>query len=550
MTRKGQVIFTPAQPTGAVLYLRVSTKRQLKGDVSIPSQRKACSAYCLQSSKPILGEFIDGMTGTDDARPEFQRMVEQAKQPGCSFDTIIVYSLSRFYRAGPEMELLIRALRKKGVTVVSVTQPIGDDPMHTVMRQMIGAFDEYTSAENGKNTRRAMVENAAQGFWNGTTPPLGYRAVEAERRGTKIKKRLEVDPVEAEMVKTFFSLYLDGEPGQSPLGVKNLVNAVNARGFRTRTGARFGVGSMHKILKAKYYAIGEITWGEVDSKTGERNGPGKFAVISIPPLIARDIFDRVQEKLTANGPRTRPPRTVNGPSLLAGLATCGTCDAGMTRTGTVRRERRYSYYTCAGCHQKGKTECSGRHMPAQKLDSLVLGALKERLFAPERLSILLAAVLDQQAAHAADLSGRLGTLQAAADDAKLRLLRLFRLVEDGIAGEDDILRERIATLRAEESKAKAALTRARLEIVPKKAIDPTLVANFGRLMCDRLDDGDVNARRAYIASVVGRIEVHDEVIRIIGERETLQNAVVGRVGQRQNVSGFVRRWRARRDSNS
>ena len=51
------------------------------------------------------------------------------------------------------------------------------------MRQIIGIFDEYTSKENGKNVTRAMRESAKQGFWNGSTPPLGYRVVEAERRG-------------------------------------------------------------------------------------------------------------------------------------------------------------------------------------------------------------------------------------------------------------------------------------------------------------------------------------------------------------------------------
>jgi hypothetical protein len=56
-----------------------------------------------------------------------------------------------------------------------------------------------------------MRESAKQGFWNGTTPPLGYRIVEAERRGSKIKKRLEVDPVEAELVCLIFRLYVEGD---------------------------------------------------------------------------------------------------------------------------------------------------------------------------------------------------------------------------------------------------------------------------------------------------------------------------------------------------
>jgi len=55
-----------------------------------------------------------------------------------------------------------------------------------------------------------MKENARQGFWNGATVPLGYRLVEAERRGTKIKKKLDVDPVQAECVRLIYKLYLYG----------------------------------------------------------------------------------------------------------------------------------------------------------------------------------------------------------------------------------------------------------------------------------------------------------------------------------------------------
>lgn len=86
------------------------------------------------------------------------------------------------------MELTIRKLRKHGVEVVSVTQPTEDDPSQILVRQIIGAFDEHISREISKNTTRAMGESARQGFWNGATPPLGCRIVEAERRGQKIKR--------------------------------------------------------------------------------------------------------------------------------------------------------------------------------------------------------------------------------------------------------------------------------------------------------------------------------------------------------------------------
>jgi hypothetical protein len=73
------------------------------------------------------------------------------------------------------------------------------------MRQLIGVFDEHTSREISKNTTRAMRESAKQGFWNGATPPLGYKNIEAERRGQKIKKKLAIDAVEAETVKLIYA---------------------------------------------------------------------------------------------------------------------------------------------------------------------------------------------------------------------------------------------------------------------------------------------------------------------------------------------------------
>jgi hypothetical protein len=113
-----------------------------------------------------------------------------------------------------------------------------------MMRQIIGVFDEYTSRENGKNVTRAMRESARQGFWNGARPPLGYRIVEAERRGSKIKKRLEVDPIEAELVRLIFKLYSEGDGISGPLGVKDTTKWLNGHGYRTRRGSSFGVGPL------------------------------------------------------------------------------------------------------------------------------------------------------------------------------------------------------------------------------------------------------------------------------------------------------------------
>ena len=84
--------------------------------------------------------------------------------------------------------------------------------------------------------------------WNGATAPLGYRLVEAEKRGTKIKKKLAIDPVEVEIVRLMFQLYLQGDGKSGALGVKEIVKWLNSHGYRTRKGKTFGVGSVHKLV--------------------------------------------------------------------------------------------------------------------------------------------------------------------------------------------------------------------------------------------------------------------------------------------------------------
>src|SRR5262249_4091374 len=103
------------------------------------------------------------------------------------------------------------------------------------------------------NTIRSMKENARQGFWNGATPPLGYRLIEAEKRGAKIKKKLAVDPVEDETVRLIFKLYFIGNGSSGSYGVKEIVKWLNGRGYRTRKGKSFGVGQVYRLLTNTIY---------------------------------------------------------------------------------------------------------------------------------------------------------------------------------------------------------------------------------------------------------------------------------------------------------
>ncbi len=160
---------------------------------------------------------------------------------------------SRFFRDHFELEFYLRKLAKNGVKLVSITQEMGDDPMHVMMRQIMALFDEYQSKENAKHVIRALKENARQGFWNGSLPPTGYRVVAAEQRGAKVKKKLEIDPLHAETVRLIYRLALHGDGDHGQMGVKNIVSYLNRNRIFTRDGGRWGIGQVHRILTRRTY---------------------------------------------------------------------------------------------------------------------------------------------------------------------------------------------------------------------------------------------------------------------------------------------------------
>ncbi|WP_309248220.1 recombinase family protein [Bradyrhizobium japonicum] len=530
-------------------YFRASTSRQTEAELTIPSQIRAVDAFCDRKGWELVARFVEqGATATDDNRPEFQKMIERACDDDHPYDVIVVYAFSRFFRDGFTMEMYIRKLAKAGVRLVSITQELGDDPAQVMMRQIIGLFDEYQSRENGKHVRKAMVENARQGFYNGSPIPLGYKTVEIDKRGARIKKKLAIDAVEAETVKLIFRLYREGDGTSGPLGVKNLTTWLNERGYRTRRGARFGVATVHGILTNTVY-IGEWVFNKRDSRTQQPKPVNEHVTVEVPGIIPRTEFEAVSATLKTRDPRVTAPRVVTGPILLTGIATCAGCNGAMTlRTGTSSTGKVHKYYTCSTCARQGKTGCKGRSVQMAKLDAIVVENLAERLFQPERLKLILGKLAERRSEQAAEVDQRVANLRSELTAAEDKLKRLYAMVENGLTELDDILKDRVAALKTDRDRAKEALDRIKLRPKPHD-FDDEAIERFGRLMRENIASGPIAFRKAYIKSVVDRVEVDDHAIRIVGDKATLEQVIAGDQNANPNVRSFVRKWRTRHDSN-
>jgi site-specific DNA recombinase len=160
------------------LYARVSTTRQAENALSIPDQLRQMRQWAERNGHVIVKEYIEpGDTATDDKRPAFQDMINDATLKEAPFQAIIVHSLSRFFRDLVMGAIYEKKLRKAGVQLISITQNMQNDPAGEMQRHIIMMFDEYQSKETAKHVLRGMNENARQGYFNGSKAPFGYKRI-------------------------------------------------------------------------------------------------------------------------------------------------------------------------------------------------------------------------------------------------------------------------------------------------------------------------------------------------------------------------------------
>ena len=539
----------------AALYLRVSTTRQAEHDVSIPDQRKQGEAYCASRGYQLVETFVEaGASATNDRRPEFQRMIEAGTSKPAPFDVVVVHSFSRFFRDHFELEFYVRKLAKNGVKLVSITQEMGDDPMHVMMRQIMALFDEYQSKENAKHVLRAMNENARQGFWNGARPPIGYRIVAAEQRGSKIKKKLEIDPLHAETVRLIYRLFLEGDGTSGPKGVKAIATHLNERRMLTRDSGKWGLAQIHAILTRTTY-IGEHRFNTRSHKDREKKPESEVAVMAVPPLIERETFDAVQARLKSRNPMVVPARVSSGPTLLTGICFCAKCGGAMTlRTGKGNGGQ-YTYYTCSTKARQGKAGCEGRSIRMDKLDHLVAGHLEDRLLQPKRLETILSSLLDRRQERTERRCEHLAELNRRITEADQRLNRLYDAIESGVAELNDVgLKDRIANLKAVRDQATADAERIRMTLDGSgdRAVTPEMIDALSQAARSSLRIEGGGYRRDHLRAFAQRVEVADDEVRIMGSKSELLRTLTAASGGKSAAFGVrssVLKWRTRQDSN-
>jgi site-specific DNA recombinase len=169
---------TPAiesQQKNCVIYTRVSSKEQMDNNQSLEWQKKFCYEYALKQQFLIKGYFGGTYeSAKSDARKEFNRMLKFVKASKEKITHILVYSLDRFSRTGDSAIYIASELKKTGVTILAVTQPIDTNSHAGSLQQNIQfIFSKYDNDLRRQKTVDGMKEKLLRGEWLGHCP-TGY----------------------------------------------------------------------------------------------------------------------------------------------------------------------------------------------------------------------------------------------------------------------------------------------------------------------------------------------------------------------------------------
>uniref|UniRef100_UPI000225F730 recombinase family protein n=1 Tax=Paracoccus sp. TRP TaxID=412597 RepID=UPI000225F730 len=373
--------------------------------------------------------------------------------------------------------------------------------------------------------------------------------------GTNTRQVQEIDPLHADTVRLIFRLASEGDGTSGPMGVKNIVSYLNRNRMFTRSGGRWGIGQLHRVLTRRTY-IGEHRFNTRSHKNREKKLESEVAIMAVPPLLDREIFDSVQVKLKSRNPNLVPARVTSGPTLLTGICFCAKCGGAMTlRTGRGSAGDTYRYYTCSTKARQGKTGCASRTIPMDKLDDLIADHMEERLLQPERLITILGSLRDRRQDRTERRREQLAELNRRITETDQRLNRLYDAIEAGLADLGDaVLKERMAGLKAirDQATADAERRQSTLDSAGNQAVTPEMVADFSSATRDGLRMEGGGYRRDHLRAFAQRIEVADTEVRVMGSKSELLRTLVAASSGKSAVFGVhssVLKWRTRQDSN-
>lgn len=405
----------------AAAYIRVSTDNQT--ELSPDSQIKVIRQYAKQHGYVIPDEFIyrdDGISGKHASnRPEFNQMIATAKQHPSPFSAVLLWKFSRFARNQEESIFYKSMLRKNGVEVISVSEPVIDGPFGSLIERIIEWTDEYYSIRLSGEVKRGMLEKVERG---GIVSVASFGYVVEDNQYI-------VNPETAPIVKKIYQDFLDG------VSILQIARQLNQLGIKTTRGGLWENRTVDYILQNPVY-IGKIRWNP--KRRTRRNFDDEDIIIvdgTHEPIIDVETYNQVQAKREQlKKSHKKYTHEIKDIYMLHGLVKCSNCGASLCAAvkGKSLQCIKYTHGKCDKSHS----------ITIEKLNQIVIATI-EQAFSTGNFNLT---VKDKKATTQIDISSLI-------EKEKMKLARIKDAYESGVytleefKQSKDIIQEQINRLQ-------------------------------------------------------------------------------------------------------
>lgn len=389
-----QGVARPSVQWKAAEYLRISREDGDKEESdSIGTQKDITHEYVEQNEDIVfVDEYIDdGWTGTNFARPDFERMMADVKSG--AVNCIIVKDLSRLGRnyilVGQYLEMIFPLLNIRFVSIVdhidSVKDPASINNALVSFKNVMN--DEYCRDISNK-VRSSLDRKRGKGEFIGSFASYGYF------KDPEDHHHLVIDPAAAEVVRDIFQWFLSG---MSIIGIAKKLNQLgipNPSMYKKQLGFNYkhpagelcdGLwpdSSVKRILKNRIY-----TGDMVQNKTKIKSYKVHVCVavpeenwVIVPntheAIISHEHFETVQQLLRRD---TRAAPGVTHVSIFGGFIRCADCRRAMAKKTAVQPYKKYYYYVCQTFRKGSRDACTKHTIREEKLYQAVLATIQAQI---------------------------------------------------------------------------------------------------------------------------------------------------------------------------
>ena len=337
------------------IYVRVSTDDQRDNGYSIDSQLRMIKEHCEKNEYIIVDVYNDaGHSGKDLMRPEMQRLLKDIKSK--KIDKLIAIKADRLTRNNFDGFWLLNYCEEHDVKIELILEPYD---VSTANGEMIFGmnlvFGQRERKEIGARTKRALEEMALERV-HPAKAPYGY--IRNKETG-----HLEIEPIEAEIVKEVFNLCKNGN---STRGIATFMKDNKAY---LKQG-KWKSDRIYKILTNSIY-IGTYAFGKYKRKPQDVLYVENYC----EPIIDIELWNATRKILEKNKHSNYGEHI----HLFSGIVKCPDCGNILSSTNSFKhsgtpKEKVYYHLTCKNINCKSK----GLHYSSDKIEQK-LGRILDEL---------------------------------------------------------------------------------------------------------------------------------------------------------------------------